>query len=271
MAGVPGSARRAGASPAGAYPSAPPLKALPLPASRMPSPRPVPRALLRASLVVAALRLLVPVAALPLVAVLIPDRVPLLLLLRPGREVVLLGGGLHRVTGDPTVTGLLLAYLPLMTLGVWAFFVVGRAYGPQLRDGTGPGWLQRAVPQDRLLLASRVLTRRGPAIAVLGRIAWLPPVLLAAAAGTSRVRTVTYLAADLLGAGLTFFIALGVGFALGDAYARGGAWLTGAGLGLLLALLWVLSRWVQREAARGELDGPALDLDGGSGPPPTQR
>lgn len=212
--------------------------------------RTVPTPLVRISLVVAVLRLVVPIAVLPLAPALVPDRVPLLLLLRPGREVVLLGGGLSRATGDPSLLVLFLAYLPLMTVGIWVYFVVGRAYGPELRAGDGPRWLQRAVPADKLVPASRVLTCRGPAIAILGRLAGLPASVIAAAAGASDVHTVRYLVADLVGVVLTFAATVALGYALGDAYERGGAWLTAGGVVLLLLLAGAFSRWVQREAER---------------------
>lgn len=212
--------------------------------------RDVPGLLLRISIVVAILRLVVPIAVVPFAPALIPERVPLLLLLRPGKEVVLLGGGLNSTTGDPTLLLLLLAYLPLMTLGIWVYFLIGRAYGPELRRGEGPDWLQRAVPQDRLIVASRVLTRRGPAIAVLGRVAGLPASAIGAAAGASDVHTVRYLAADLAGTLLTFGLTVAIGYALGDAYERGGPWLTGVGIALVVILAMVLTRWIQREAER---------------------
>jgi membrane-associated protein len=215
--------------------------------------RRVPVGIRRVALVLSLVRLVTPLAVIPFAAALIPGDVPLLLLLRPAREVLLLGGGLSRTVGDPTVMALVLAYLPLMTLGVWVFYIVGRAYGPQLRAGTGPAWLQRAIPQERLIQSSRVLTRRGPAIAVVSRLAGFPPTLLAAAAGASDVDSRRYLVADLFGMVLTFTTVVGIGFALGRAYERGGTWLTAAGIGLVVVLAITVSRWVQREASRPDL------------------
>lgn len=213
--------------------------------------RVVPGPFLRTCIVAAVLRLVVPIAVVPFAPALLPERVALLLLLRPGREIVLLGGGLSRTTDDPALLLLLLlAYLPLMTVGIWVFFVIGRAYGPELRRGEGPVWLQRAIPHDRLVVASRVLTKRGPSIAVLGRIAGLPASVIGAAAGASDVHTVRYLAADLAGTVATFVLTVSVGYALGDAYERGGPWLTGIGLALLVVLATVMTQWLQREAER---------------------
>lgn len=230
-----------------------------LPTDRVPAVEPqpgdpvrvVPGTFLRICIVAAILRLVVPIAVLPFAPALIPGHVPLLLLLRPGKEIVLLGGGLSRTTEDPLLLlWLFLAYLPLMTVGIWVYFVIGRAYGPELRRGEGPEWLRRAIPHDKLVIASRVLTRRGPSIAVLGRVAGLPASVIGAAAGASDVHTVRYLAADLAGTVITFVLTVSVGYALGDAYERGGAWLTGVGLALFVVLAMVMTRWLQREAER---------------------
>lgn len=209
-----------------------------------------PPALRYAVIAIAALRYAVPIAAIPFIAAMVPDHVVPLVLIRPGKEILLLGGGLSRTTGEPPILAMFLAYLPLMVGGVWAFFLLGRIYAPALRDGGGPGWLDRLVPPHKLAVAQRVLERHGPAIAILGRVAALPPTIVAAAAGTSTVDAVRYLAADLAGAVLAFAITVGLGIALGDAYERGGPWLTGIGLVLVVAFFVLVSRWARREAER---------------------
>jgi len=195
------------------------------------------------------LRYAIPLAAIPLIPVLIVDRVALLVLLRPQKEFLLLGGGQLRVLGTPSVGLLFAAYVPLMIVAVWAFFAVGRAYGPALRAGEGPAWLQRAIPTRQLVVAQRVLAKHGPVIAVLGRVAALPPTVLAAAAGVSDVDARRYLVADLLGALLGFAVAVGAGYTLGRAYERGGVWLTVAGLAVFVAMIVLLTAWIRREAA----------------------
>lgn len=219
-----------------------------LPAAAAPSPAERWRAPLVAA---AALRYLLPLVALPLVPLLTPDDVGLLTLLRPGKEVLLLGGGLTRTRGTPGVVVAFLAYVPLMVGGVWAFFGVGRAYASVLRDGDGPTWLTRLVPPDRLELTQRVLARRGPAVAVLGRLAALPPTVVAAAAGTAAVRTRTFLLADLVGAVVSFALVFGVGLALGATYERAGPWVTAAGVVMVLVAVGLVTRWLRLEAERG--------------------
>lgn len=205
-------------------------------------------------LVGAAARYLIPIGAIPLVPVLVEDRLPLLFLLRPGKEFLLLGGGVFRTDGAPDPLVMLAAYVPLMVLGVWLFFFLGRAYREELVAGDGPAWLERIVPHDRLRLATAVLARRGPTIAVLGRLAALPPTVLAAAAGVSPIGAVRYLAADAVGALAAFVTTYAVGYALGDAYQRGGVWLTAAGLALFVGLLALGTRWLRREAERADGD-----------------
>jgi membrane protein DedA with SNARE-associated domain len=207
----------------------------------------------------AVIRYLIPLAAIPLIPVLIRDRLPLLVLLRPTKEFLLLGGGRPQFEGEPALLLVLFVmYAPLMLVLVAPFFVVGRAYRSALASGTGPAWLHRAIPPEQLAIARRVLTRRGPAIAVLGRIAAIPPTILAAAAGTSTVSAWRYLAADAVGGVVAFAITVGAGYSLGQAYARGGVWLTGLGLALFVGLVTLLTRWIR--AAAQELD------DGGADP-----
>ncbi len=206
----------------------------------------------RVSLAVVVLRYAIPLAAVPLIPFLIRDQISLLVLLRPQKEFLLVGGGQTRFLGEPGIVPLLLAYLPLGVLAVTAFFVVGRAYRTPLREQTGPAWLHRAVPPRQLELAQRVLAKRGPAIALIGRIAAMPPTVLAAAAGTSDVPPRRYLIADAIGALLGFAMAVGVGLALGRAYEEGGAWLTAVGVLLFAAMIALVTWWIRREAERDE-------------------
>jgi membrane-associated protein len=206
------------------------------------------------ALAVVVLRFAIPLAAVPLIPFLIRNDIALLVLLRPQKEFLLVGGGQTRYLGEPGVLPLLLAYLPLGVLAVTAFFVVGRAYRSTLTDASGPAWLHRAIPPRQLELAQRVLARRGPTIALIGRIAAMPPTVLAAAAGTSEVSAPRYLVADVIGALLGFAMVVGVGVGLGRAYEEGGVWLTVVGVALFAAMIGLVTWWIRREADRDETD-----------------
>lgn len=176
------------------------------------------------------------------------DDVYWLQLVRPSKDVVLWGGGLWRTTGDVDLWLLFLAHAPLMIVMNWAFFFIGRAWGPALARGEGPRWLQRSITPKHFALARTLLARRGPTIAVLGRIAALPPTVLAVAAGTSDVGVWRYQTADTIGGLVGFAITVGIGMALGETYEQGGPWLLAGGLALVVGLFMWMTRWLQREA-----------------------
>ncbi len=210
----------------------------------------------RLALGVVAIRFAVPLAAIPFFPWLMINNVSLLILLRPQKEFLLVGGGQNRYLGEPELMTLFLAFLPLGLLAVPAFFVIGRAYGSRLRDGTAPDWLTRAIRPHHVELGQRVLARRGPVIAILGRFAALPPTVLAAAAGVSDVSWRAYLAADAVGAVLATAVTIGVGYSLGRAYQDGGIWLTVAGVALFGIMILLLTQWIRREANRPDAPTP---------------
>lgn len=189
-------------------------------------------------------RMILPFAAVPLIPFLIRDQIVWLVLLRPQKEFLLVAGAQSRITGAPSWWLIAIAYVPFMVIAVWAFFVVGRAYRHRLDDP--PPWLARALPPHRVAQARRLLEQRGPWIALLGRLAAFPPTFLAAAAGASDVEARRYLTADLAGAALAFVAAVGAGWGLGRAYERGGPWLTALGLVVLVALVALLTRWINQ-------------------------
>jgi membrane protein DedA with SNARE-associated domain len=217
-----------------------------------------PSALLRRSAIgVAVLRYAIPLAAIPLIPFLIRDgRLELLVLLRPQKEFLILSGATLARTGTPTVLAILAAYIPFMIVAIWAFFIVGRIFRPALDAGEAPRWLTRILPPEQLAVGRRVLARRGPAIAIMGRIAALPPTIMAAAAGASDVDARRYLGADLLGAIVSFALMMGAGWLLGDAYDEYGVWITVAGVIVLLALIVLLTRWIRRESEAEPGDRP---------------
>ena len=210
-----------------------------------------PPTLRRIAVGVAALRYAIPLAVIPAIPFLIArGELALLVLLRPQKEFLILAAAQLARTGAPSVALLLAAYVPLMIVAVWAFFIVGRVFRPALDAGEAPRWLTRILPAQQLDVGRRVIARRGPLIAVMGRMAALPPTIMAAAAGASDVNGPRYLAADLVGALGSFALMVGAGLALGDAYDEYGIWVTVAGVITLIALIALITSWVRREAER---------------------
>jgi membrane protein DedA with SNARE-associated domain len=214
--------------------------------ARVPSPL-----LRRVAVSVAVLRYVIPLAVIPAIPFLIArGELALLVLLRPQKEFLILAAAQLARTGAPSVGLLLAAYVPLMIVAVWAFFIVGRIFRPALDAGEAPRWLTRILPPQQLDIGRRVIARRGPLIAVMGRMAALPPTIMAAAAGASDVNARRYLAADVVGALASFALMVGAGLALGDAYDEYGIWVTVAGVIILIGLIALITRWVRREAER---------------------
>lgn len=180
---------------------------------------------------------------------------------RPGREVMLLTGYRLRVAGEPDVVLMFVAAIPFFLAATGVFFLLGRMFQAPLREGTGPRWLQQLAPPDRIEVAQRALARRGPIVAFLARIGGLPYTILGAAAGISDVSPRRYLAADAVGAVVTYAMTVGIGYGLGQAYERGGRWFTIGGVVLVFVLAMWFSNWMQKELARE---------DAGSGQTPNE-
>lgn len=189
------------------------------------------------------------------------EEIYLLTLVRPSKDSVLWGGALWRTTGEVDLALLLAAYAPLMIVMNWPFLWLGRAYGPALARGEGPGWLQRSVSPENLAIARTLLARKGPTIAILGRIAALPPTVMAAAAGTSDVSAWRYQLADTAGGVIAWVVTVGIGIALGEAWESAGLWTTLGGIALFVAAISWMTRWLQREAQRDDELAALTDED----------
>lgn len=204
--------------------------------------------LFRLAVVVAVLRYAIPLAAVPLIPFLITRNITLLVLLRPQKEFLLLGGGQARYLGEPELWMLFAAYLPLSVLPIGAFYIVGKRYRHVIGTDAAPRWLSRVLPPKQLALGVRIMARKGPLIAIIGRLAALPPTVLAAAAGLAGTPARRFLVADAIGALAAFAIVVTVGWGLGRAYADGAAWLTAAGVALFVGMLAVITWWLKTEA-----------------------
>lgn len=190
--------------------------------------------------------------AIPLAPALYKDHFVGLVLLRPTKEILLAGGFFVR-RGRVSLLPLLLAAIPLALFGVWLFYAIGRVYSKELRgkaDGL-PKWAKRVIPPERVKAMCRVLDKRGRSVIVLGRLAAFPSTLLATAAGASGMRPKHFLVADAIGATLSIAEVVIAGYVLGTAYKEAGPWVTAAGVVALLALLFVVGRWLRKEESSG--------------------
>jgi membrane protein DedA with SNARE-associated domain len=184
--------------------------------------------------------------AIPLAPVLFEDHFVLLVLLRPTKEVLLAGGFLVR-QGEVNAVELLVATIPMLFVGVWLFFALGRAYRKEVVAGNVPGIGGRLLPEKRVTAVRKVLRKKGLRLVVLGRLAAAPSTVVAATAGASAMRSRDFLVADGGGAVLSLVEVVGAGILLGSAYKEAGPWLTGVGVAVLLAMLWLAGRWLRRE------------------------
>lgn len=191
-------------------------------------------------------RVLIGIVALPLTPLLFRDDLLTLLAMRPTREFLLLGGFQVRA-GDIELLALLLVSLPMVLLGNWVFFGLGRAYRDQLAGDDLPSWLAQTVDPDQVHRLRGALARKGPLLVVLARLAIFPTTLLAAAAGASDMRTRNFLLADTTSAALAYVEYVGAGYVLGRAYESAGPWITAVGIGMLLLILWVMGRAMREE------------------------
>jgi membrane protein DedA with SNARE-associated domain len=83
-------------------------------------------------------------------------------------------------------------------------------------------------------------------VVFLGRLAAFPSSLMAAAAGSSGVSWRAFVIADTAGAITSLVVALGLGFALGEAYEDAGPWLTALGVAVLAGLVVLVGRALVR-------------------------
>jgi membrane protein DedA with SNARE-associated domain len=193
----------------------------------------------------AGLRALLAIVAIPLAPVLYEDHFVTLVLLRPTKEVLLAAGFFLR-RGEVNVIELVIATVPIMILGVWQFFALGRGYAKEIRQGDLPGLGGRILPMKRIEAVRKVLKKKGTRLVFLGRLAAFPSALVAAAAGASKMPTRTFLVADGLGGLLSIVEIAGAGMALGEAYEEAGPWLTVGGVAVLVAMMWAFGRYIKR-------------------------
>ena len=198
----------------------------------------------------AAVRAVLAIIAIPLAPALYRDHVAVLVFLRPTKEVFLFAGFAVR-EGDAWLPVIVLAALPILLVGVWLFYGLGRAFKDELADADLPGIAGRLLPKKRIDEMRDLLEEKGSRVVFFGRLAAFPSTLMAAAAGASGVSWREFVVADTAGALVSMGALLGVGYALGEAYDEAGPWVTAVGALVLAALLVVLGRSLLRSGSGG--------------------
>jgi membrane-associated protein len=198
-----------------------------------------------ALLVLAAVRLVIGLIAIPLAPVLYREHYVVLVLLRPTKEVLLAGGFLLRLDKIGLIP-VIAAAIPLAILGVWHMYVLGRMYAKELRSGDIPALAKRVLPPDRIETMQKLLKRKGVKLVLLGRLAAFPSTLVAAAAGSGNMPSKQFLPVDAVGGLLSIAEVLGAGFLLGSAYEEAGPWITVVGVAVLVAAAVIVARFLRR-------------------------
>ena len=195
----------------------------------------------RILLVLAGLRAVLAVVAIPLAPALYKHHVALLVLLRPSKEVLLFAGYMLR-EGKVSLLAVVTAAIPLLVLAVWVFYGLGRAYRDELQDADLPGIAGRLLPRERIEKLQDAISDRGTPLIIVGRIASMPSTLVAAAAGSADVSFKRFALADLAGSAISLAMVVGAGYLLGEARKTAGPWLTVVGAIAFLALMIVLGK-----------------------------
>jgi membrane protein DedA with SNARE-associated domain len=195
----------------------------------------------RILLVLAGLRAVLAIIAIPLAPALYEHHVALLVLLRPSKEVLLFAGYMLR-HGKVSVLAVVTAAIPLLVLAVWVFYGLGRAYREELHDADLPGIAGRLLPRKRIEKLQDAISDRGTPLIIVGRIASMPSTLVAAAAGSADVSFKQFALADLAGSTISLTMVLGAGYLLGEARKAAGPWLTVVGAVAFLSLMIVLGK-----------------------------
>jgi membrane protein DedA with SNARE-associated domain len=193
----------------------------------------------------AAARIIVGILAIPLAPVLYREHFLVLVLMRPTKEVLLAAGFLareHRVN----LLEIVIAAIPLVIVGVWHAFALGRGYSEEIKRGKLPGIGRRLLPVDKIKQMQSLLRKKRTKLVVMGRLAVFPSTVVGAAAGSSGVKTKDFLPADGVGGLLSIAEAVGAGYLLGSAYEGGKKWLTLVGLVALGAFAIVIGRYLRK-------------------------
>ena len=193
----------------------------------------------------AGFRVVIGILAIPLAPFLYREHFIVLILMRPTKEVLLAAGFLIRA-GKVDLIPVLLAAVPLMILGVWQFFYLGRAFRKEITKGAIPGVGGHIINPKKINKISKVLDKKGPRLVFLGRLAAFSSALVGAAAGASEMRSSEFLPADGSGALASGAIALGAGYFLGQAYQDASPVLSVVNVATLVGAAVLLGRYLNK-------------------------
>jgi membrane protein DedA with SNARE-associated domain len=196
-------------------------------------------------LALAVVRIAVGLIAIPLAPFLYREHFVLLVLMRPTKEVLLAGGFLARL-GRVDLVPVVVAALPLAVLGVWHFYYLGRLYADEIGSGKLPGLAGRVLSPRRVKTMEKLLKKKGLRLVFLGRLAVFPSAIVGAAAGSGGMPPRDFLVVDGGAALLSIAEVVGAGFVLGQAYEDAGPWITVAGVAALLAVAFIVARFLRR-------------------------
>ena len=189
----------------------------------------------------AAVRIVLGFAAIPLAPFLYREHFVVLVLLRPTKEVFLAGGFLAR-QGDVEWWAVAAAAIPLCIGGVWLFYALGRAYRDEIASGELSGLAARVLTPERIKNFERALDEKGPKLIFLGRLAVLSSAAVAAAAGAAGMKPKQFLLVDLAGGLVSIAYTITAGYLLGEAYEKAGPWITVVGVVALIGFAYLLGR-----------------------------
>lgn len=199
-----------------------------------------------ALLVVAAVRTLAALVALPLLPVLYRHDFLVLVALRPSLGILLLGAILAR-HGGMSLWAMLLIAVPLQLLIVWLYFLLGRAWESEIHsEDELPFLTARLLQRNQVRRIREVLKTHGTRLVVLARFAIFPTGLLAATAGASNMKPARYFPADGLAFAVASGLVVGAGYGLGLAQRQSDLWLTVIGAIGLITLSGLLTWYVRR-------------------------
>lgn len=162
-----------------------------------------------------------------------------------------MAGGFLVHRGTIGLLPLLIAALPLNTLGSWQFFALGtalRAHALKPPDS-------RILPPSRIGRLDHLLAHKGARIVFYGRLAAFPAIFLAAAAGASKMSFRRLVAYDALGAAFSFIELVSAGYLLGKTYEKAGVGLTMAGAVVFVIALAAFGRRLARDEPESDPAG----------------